>query len=84
MSFEKSTPLYLSCKFFLFSFSFVLVGLVQANTSYVVLGHLKGVIQNQVIMSQLFKKIDGDFFSIQGISLFQLLKFLRQAGYIKK
>ena len=33
---------------------------------------------------QLFKKIDGDFFSIQGISLFQLLKFLRQAGYIKK
>ena len=59
MSFEKSTPLYLSCKFFLFSFSFVLVGLVQANTSYVVLGHLKGVIQNQVIMSQLFKKIDS-------------------------
>jgi septum formation protein len=33
---------------------------------------------------QLFKKIDGDFFSIQGISLFQLLKFLRQSGYVKK
>lgn len=33
---------------------------------------------------QLFEKIDGDFFSIQGLSLFQLLKFLRQSGYISK
>jgi septum formation protein len=33
---------------------------------------------------QLFKKIEGDFFSIQGISLFQLLEFLQQSGYIRK
>lgn len=31
---------------------------------------------------QLFERIDGDFFSIQGIPILPLLGFLRQEGYL--
>ena len=42
-----------------------------------------GAYQVERLGARLFEKIEGDYFAVLGLSLFPVLKFLRQAGMVE-